>query len=109
MLTKPKTTGVAKVIRFKRRQQKRNPRRPLEAVAKDFERWDAAAAALGLNWSEFARRAMNRVAELELAETPQMLSAERGAVYGTVSEKGASKKRTTARTKPTAKRAVRKG
>jgi len=105
MLTKPKTTGAGKVIRFKRRQQKRNPRRPLEAVAQDFERWDAAATRVGLNWSEFTRRALNAAADSAGVPTSEVMSA----LAHALSEKGASKKRAAARAKPTAKRAVRKG
>lgn len=59
MLAPPKTTGPGKTVRFKRRTQKRLPRRLLEAVPQDWERWDAAARAAGLNWSEFTRRALN--------------------------------------------------
>jgi len=59
MLTKPKTTGRGTVVTFKRRKQKRNKRRLLEAVAGDWERWDAAAKVAGLNWSEFTRRALD--------------------------------------------------
>lgn len=59
MLSKPKTTGPGKTVRFKRRKQTRNKRRPLEAVTQDWAAWDTAAKARGLNWSEFARRAQN--------------------------------------------------
>ncbi len=38
----------------------------LEAVDVDWQRWDAAAAGLGLNFSEFARRSLNAAAEKEL-------------------------------------------
>lgn len=107
VLTKPKTTGTAKVIRFKRRQQKRNPRRPLEAVAKDFERWDAAASRVGLNWSEFTRRALNAASDAAGVPTTEQMSAIEHSLA--VSEKGGLKKRAAARAKPTAKRAVRKG
>jgi hypothetical protein len=75
MLTKPKTTGVGKVVRFKRRKQKRLPRRPLEAVTQDWERWDAAAEASGLNWSEFTRRALNTAADFVAEKPPAKLVA----------------------------------
>jgi hypothetical protein len=42
-----------------RRVQKRNKRRLLEAPPHKWKEWDAAARALELNWSEFARRALN--------------------------------------------------
>jgi hypothetical protein len=58
-LTKPITTGKGRTVRLKRRKQKRNPRRLLESVQQDWDRWDAAALAAGLNWSEWARRALN--------------------------------------------------
>jgi len=62
MLTKPRTTGKGTVVRFRRRKQKRNPRRLVESVPADWERWDAAAERAGLNWSEWCRRAMNAAA-----------------------------------------------
>lgn len=42
--------------------QKRNPRKLLESAEQDWQRWDAAAAALGLTWSDFARRAQDKLA-----------------------------------------------
>jgi len=63
MLTKPQQTGPGKTVRFKRRKQKRNPRRLVESVPADWIRWDAAAEREGVNWSEFARRALNHRAE----------------------------------------------
>ena len=93
MLSKPKTTGAGKVVRFKRRKQKRNPRRPLEAVAQDWERWDAAAETTGLNWSEFTRRALNAAADNALG----------------VAEKGPPKLHASTSTKATPRRAGRKG
>ncbi len=102
MLTKAKTTGGGTVVRFKRRQQKRNPRRPLEAVAQDFEHWDAAAAYLGLNWSEFTRRVLNEAASAIKKE------ALRANGFG-LSEKPGSKNGAAARAKLPAKRAGRKG
>jgi hypothetical protein len=59
-LSKHKRTGPGEVIRFKRRKQKRNPRRLLEAVKGDWERWDHFAKLEGLNWSEFTRRALEQ-------------------------------------------------
>jgi len=41
------------------RKQKRRPRRLVEAAEQDWQRWDAACEALGLNFSEFARRALD--------------------------------------------------
>ena len=58
MLTKPQTKGPSKMVRFRKRKQKRNPRRLLESVAGDWERWDEAAKIEGVNWSEFCRRAL---------------------------------------------------
>lgn len=57
MLTKPQTKGPAKAVSFKRKQ-KRKPRRVLESVQGDWDRWDAAAKREGVNWSEFCRRAL---------------------------------------------------
>jgi hypothetical protein len=62
MLSKPQRTGPGKKVVFRRRKQKRNKQRLLESVQSDWDRWEAAAGALGLNWSEFARRAMNQYA-----------------------------------------------
>ena len=67
MLTQPATAGKGKKVTFRRKKQKRNPRRLLESVESDWARWDAAAASLGLNWSEFARRALNHAAGIESA------------------------------------------
>jgi hypothetical protein len=58
MLTKPKTDGPGKTVRFKKRQQKRNPRKLIEATAKDWARWLAGAEAEGVNFNEFTRRAL---------------------------------------------------
>lgn len=108
MLTKPKTSGAGTVVKFRRRQQKRNPRRPLEAVPQDWARWDAAAEVLGINWSELTRRALNVYSEAALAgHTLGASSADFRPM--TVSEKGATKNGTAARSKPAAKRAARKG
>ncbi len=102
MLTKPKTSGPGKVVRFKRRQQKRNPRRPLEAVQQDWDRWDFACEVLGLNWSEFARRAQNAF----MAQHADELGA---ALPSRVSEKGGGKNDAVKRTKVAGTRAARKG
>ena len=104
MLVKPKTTGPGKVVRFKRRQVRRNPRRPLEAVQQDFNRWDTAAALLGLNWSEFARRAMNQAAWL--TEKPGQRVA---LAVPELSEKPGPDEHRRTRAKATGTRAVRKG
>lgn len=56
-------------MRFKRRKQKRLPRRLLESVPNDWERWDKCAKLEGLNWSEFTRRALEqRCASIEELE-----------------------------------------
>jgi len=72
MLTKPTTKGRATTVRFKKRKQKRNPRRLLESVPADWEKWDRAASSEGLNWSEFARRALNFRAEIQAAGVVNM-------------------------------------
>lgn len=61
MALKPKAPGE-QLVKF-RRARRRNKRRPLEAVQQDWDRWDAAAAVLGLNFSEFARRALNQASQ----------------------------------------------
>lgn len=98
MLTKPKTTGAGKVVRFKRRKQKRNPRRPLEAVQPDWDRWDEAAELLGINWSEFARRAQNAYWEQTYVHQQRQLS-----------EKGASENASSSSKKKAASSRGRKG
>lgn len=117
MLTRPKTTGPGKVVRFRRRKQKRNPRRLLEAVPGDWERWDIAAKAAGLNWSEFTRRALNAYA---LAHASQSFATEGVRRLGelhpeavdqlrALSEKGASKKARSNGAKVASTRSRRKG
>lgn len=59
MLVKPTLTGPGKKVTFKRRKQKRNKTRVLESVDQDWARWDEAAKAEGVNWSEFTRRALH--------------------------------------------------
>lgn len=108
MLTKPKTSGAGTVVKFRRRQQKRNPRRPLEAVQADWDRWDAGAKLLGLNWSEFTRRALNAHANAALSGYELGISPNDFKPLP-VSEKGSSKNGAAARPKPAAKRAARKG
>jgi len=61
MALKPAGPGE-QLVKF-RRARRRNKRRPLEAVQQDWDRWDAAAAVLGLNFSEFARRALNQASQ----------------------------------------------
>lgn len=50
-----KTLSTARI----RRKQKRRPRRLIESVQADFDRWDDAAAKNGLNFAELARRSLN--------------------------------------------------
>jgi len=58
MLTRKKTGPTLSTARIKRKQ-KRKKRRLVEAVDQDWARWDAAAESEGLNFAEFARRALN--------------------------------------------------
>ena len=67
MLTPKKTDGKGKKVTFRRKKQVRNKRRLLESVDHDWARWDAAAKAEGLNWSEWARRSLNAAVPPELA------------------------------------------
>lgn len=53
-----KTLSVGKI----KRKQKRRKRRLIEAADQDWQRWDAAADHLGLNFTEFARRSLNAAA-----------------------------------------------
>lgn len=46
--------------------QKRHPRKLLESPEQDWQRWEKAAAVLGLNWSDFARRAQDQLAAVAL-------------------------------------------
>ena len=78
MLTKPKTTGPGRVVKFRVRKQRRNKRRLLESVDQDWARWDAAAKAAGLNFSEFARRALNLMSQqMEFQFSPPAKKAVR--------------------------------
>ncbi len=54
--------------------QIRNPRKLLESPEEDWTRWKAAAARLGLNWSDFARRAQDRLAAEVLGGKTPLLS-----------------------------------
>jgi hypothetical protein len=63
MLTKAKTSGPGKTVRFKRRKPKRDPGRILHSVPRDWERWDEAAKIEGVNWSTFCRRALEHRTE----------------------------------------------
>lgn len=56
--TRGRTLSVGKI----KRKQKRRKRRLVEAADQDWQRWDGAAAALGLNFAEFARRSLNQAA-----------------------------------------------
>jgi hypothetical protein len=102
-LTKHKR-GTGNVITFKRVQQ-RAPRRPLEATHGDFARWDAAAERVGLNWSEFTRRALNAVSDAGGVPTTEALAQVRSAL----SEKPTSKRRVHSPAKTATRRAGRKG
>lgn len=62
MQTRPKRTGPTLSTGKIRRKQKRKKRRLVEAPDQDWERWDAAAERAGLNFAEFARRALNAAA-----------------------------------------------
>jgi hypothetical protein len=73
MLKPPQKEGKGKRVTFRRKKQVRNKRRLLESVDHDWARWDAAAKAEGLNWSEWARRSLN-------AAVPLAVVAERAAV-----------------------------
>jgi hypothetical protein len=74
MLTKAKTTGrTLERVRIVKRKQKRQPRKLLESVQQDWDRWEKAAQLEGLNWSEFTRRALNERTDrvLEAAKKPK--------------------------------------
>lgn len=61
MAQKPIVPGTE--FRPFKRKRVRNKRRPVEAVQADWDRWDAAAAVAGLNFSEFARRALTQASQ----------------------------------------------
>jgi len=63
MLTRKKTGPTLSTARIKRKQ-KRKKRRLIEAVDQDWARWDAEAERQGLNFSEFARRALHGMCEV---------------------------------------------
>ena len=61
MLTKPITEGTpGKLVRFRKRKQKRNPAKLIEATANDWARWQRGADTEGVNFSEFTRRALEQ-------------------------------------------------
>jgi len=109
MQASPKRTGPAEVVRFKRRKQKRLPRRLLEAVPADWERWDAAARAAGLNWSEFTRRALNAAVGVEVQQATRLERKTMQLASAFVSEKPPSKKAPAPRKKAAARVARGKG
>lgn len=114
MLNKRQTTGRVLSVSKIRRRQVRKPRKLLEATPQDWAKWERFAKLEGLNWSEFARRALEQrcssLAELEhVAEQPQSALthiALRARLPG-LSEKPASKNGAAARAKNGA--AVRRG
>lgn len=94
-LSKHKTTGKVLSTNTIRRRQKRKPRRLLEAVPLDWGRWDAAADTLGLNWSEFARRAQNALADKTLSEKP---AAKNGAARAAKARRPGAREKDSSRT-----------
>lgn len=82
MLSKPKTTGRGRQVRFVVRKQKRNPRRLLESVPEDWERWDTAAKIVNLNWSELTRRALEQFCSQILDDKARRDMAERRKAKG---------------------------
>lgn len=124
MMARPQTTGPAKVVRFKRRKQKRLPRRLLESVPNDWERWDKCAKLEGLNWSEFTRRALEQrcasIEEIERMSRTEPAIRQRlpglpykvesvAQVRAALSQKPASKNGAAARPKKRGARAAQKG
>lgn len=75
MLTPKKSGPTLSTARIKRKQ-KRKKRRLVEAVDRDWQAWDHAAQLLGLNFAEFARRALNRAATDVMMQ--QVLGFSRG-------------------------------
>jgi hypothetical protein len=114
MLNKRQTTGRVLSVSKIRRRQKRKPRKLLEATPQDWAKWERAAKLEGLNWSEFARRALEQrsssVAELEqfAGERPELRAAMRERLPG-LSEKPASKNGADAASKKRAAGARGKG
>jgi hypothetical protein len=102
-LTKRQTTGPVQIIPFKRRKQKRNKQRLLESVASDWQRWEKSAKFLGLNWSEFARRAMNTLADkCEQADMPIVSEkpvSKNGAAARAKARRPVAREKATSRTK----------
>jgi hypothetical protein len=125
MVARRKTTGASgDVVVFKRRTQKRLPRRLLESVPQDWDRWDKYAKLEGLNWSEFTRRALEQrcssIEELERAARIEPALRQRlpGLPYtvegvakarAALSQKPAKKNGVAARTKKRAAGAAQKG
>jgi hypothetical protein len=109
MLAPPKTTGPGKTVRFKRRKQKRLPRRLLEAVPADWERWDAAARAAGLNWSEFTRRALNAAVGTEVQQATRLERKTMDLASRFLSQKPTAKNGAAAAKKTRPAKAARKG
>jgi hypothetical protein len=58
--------------------QKRHPRKLLESQEDDWKRWQKAADALGLNWSDFARRAQDQLAAKVASDTPPKRKPAKG-------------------------------
>lgn len=78
MLNKRQTTGRVLSVSKIRRRQKRKPRKLLEATPQDWAKWERFAKLEGLNWSEFARRALEQRCSsvAELAEFADALPAQ---------------------------------
>lgn len=66
--------GVRVIVIKSRTSRRKNKRRLIESVAQDWENWDAAASRAGLNFCEFARRALNLMtAQQDLFESRKRL------------------------------------
>lgn len=59
MIGPKKTSGKTLSVGRIKRKQKRRKRRLVEAADQDWAKWDAGAEALGLNFAELARRALD--------------------------------------------------
>lgn len=103
MIARAKTDGPGKRIKFVRRKQKRLPRKVLESPQQDWDRWEHAAELEGINFTAFARRALEQRSSsvLELAQHArrangaEVKAAFRSRLPG-LSEKGPSKEVTAA-------------
>lgn len=73
MIGPKKTSGRTLSVARIKRKQKRRKRRLVEAPDQDWARWDRAAELSGLNFAEFARRALNAAAGSVL----RLMGAER--------------------------------